>query len=221
MLCYAHRGWSARHPENSLAAFEAAAGQPIAGCECDVRLTGDGTVVVCHDADLRRWGGSRVPLSHRTGAEAQADGLPRLEEVLEVLSRQTLLVELKPHGGPSHTRRLVEQTIAVIRTARAEDRTALLCFAAAPLALARTLAPDLRRVRNVERIPSDPRWADAHRDCWAVDGDHTRLEAPAVNLLHERGIPVFAYTVNTRKDAERCRRLGLTGIISNHADLLS
>lgn len=221
MLLFAHRGWSARHSENSCAAFRAAAGQRIAGCECDVRLTSDGAVVVCHDADLRRWGGSRRPLAQRTLAEVQADGLPRLEEVLDILQHQTLLVEIKPHGGPAHTEALVRRTVAIISHAQAEERAALLCFQVGPLALAARLAPGLRRVRNVEGIPNDPRWADAQRSCWAVDGDHTRLEAPAVDLLRERGVQVFAYTVNTRRDAERCRRLGLSGIISNHADLWS
>ncbi len=219
MLLFAHRGWSARHDENSRAAFTAAAATRADGCECDVRLSADGHVLVCHDADLRRWGGSRVPLSRRRAAEAQADGLPLLEEVLDILAHRTLLIELKPHGTADHTRALVEQTIATVRRQRAEDRCALLCFALHPLDLARRLAPDLRRVRNVGRIPTDPRWADQHRDCWAVDGDHHLLEAPAVHLLRERGVAVLAYTVNTRRDADRCRRLGLTGIISDHADL--
>lgn len=219
MLLFAHRGWSARYPENSLVAFAAAAAQPIAGCEGDVRLTADGAVVVCHDAHLGRWGGDRTPLARRTAAACRADGLPLLEEVLDLLAQRQFLIEIKPHGGADHTAALVRRTLAVIRQARAEDRCALLCFAAAPLALAHRLAPSLRRVRNVEAIPEDPRWLDAHRHCWAVDADHRRLTATAVDGLRQRGVAVMAYTVNRPADARRCRDLGLSGIISDHADL--
>jgi glycerophosphoryl diester phosphodiesterase len=52
----AHRGYSSQAPENTRAAFEAGI---IAGCdmiELDARLTGDGQVVVLHDAELERYG---------------------------------------------------------------------------------------------------------------------------------------------------------------------
>lgn len=221
MLLFAHRGWSARYPENSLAAFAAAAQRPIAGCEGDVRLTADGGVIVCHDAHLGRWGGNRTPLSRRTTAACQADGLPRLEEVLEVLARKQFLIELKPHSGRDHTAALVRRTLALVRQARAEDRVALLCFAAGPLALAQRLAPEVRRVRNVDNLPTDPRWLDAQGSCWAVDGNYRRLSARAVRLAQERGFRVFAYTVNQAAAVARCRRLGLDGIISDHADLVA
>src|SRR5271169_865003 len=49
-----HRGAAAHAPENTLAGFRAAR---VLGCtwvEFDVRLTGDGALVVCHDDQLKR-----------------------------------------------------------------------------------------------------------------------------------------------------------------------
>ncbi|HYV99221.1 MAG TPA: glycerophosphodiester phosphodiesterase family protein, partial [Gemmatimonadaceae bacterium] len=50
----AHRGDRAHAPENTLAAFHAAARAGADGFECDVRLTADGAVVVLHDPRVDR-----------------------------------------------------------------------------------------------------------------------------------------------------------------------
>ncbi|HEV2907291.1 MAG TPA: glycerophosphodiester phosphodiesterase family protein, partial [Actinomycetota bacterium] len=48
----AHRGASVDAPENTLAAFEAAAAAGADLIEMDVRLTADDVAVVLHDADV-------------------------------------------------------------------------------------------------------------------------------------------------------------------------
>jgi glycerophosphoryl diester phosphodiesterase len=50
----AHRGWSARFPENTLAAFDAAVAAGADVLELDVRLSRDRVPVVIHDATLER-----------------------------------------------------------------------------------------------------------------------------------------------------------------------
>ena len=54
-LIVAHRGTSARAPENTLAAFQMAM-DGAEGIEFDVHLAKDGVPVVIHDNDLRRTG---------------------------------------------------------------------------------------------------------------------------------------------------------------------
>src|SRR5690554_7324429 len=59
----AHRGLSARAPENTLAAVRAA---QAAGCrwvELDVQLLGDGTPVIWHDATVKRCSDGRARLA--------------------------------------------------------------------------------------------------------------------------------------------------------------
>lgn len=50
----AHRGNVKRAPENTMEAIRAAHEEGFEGAEIDVRLTGDGKVVLSHDADLLR-----------------------------------------------------------------------------------------------------------------------------------------------------------------------
>ena len=52
MLVIGHRGASAAHPENTLAAFQGAIDQGADGVELDVRRTADGALALCHDEVL-------------------------------------------------------------------------------------------------------------------------------------------------------------------------
>jgi glycerophosphoryl diester phosphodiesterase len=104
---FAHRGLHGPGiPENSLAAFRAAI-DAGAGIECDVRLTGDGQVVVFHDHDLRRMCASALAVE-ATRADILAgqrlfdsdQHIPRLRELLDLVAgRVPLLVEVKCRGG--------------------------------------------------------------------------------------------------------------------------
>lgn len=101
---YAHRGLHDNEggtPENSLAAFAAAA-QAGYGVELDVQLTADGHIVVFHDNDLSRMCGIDKRVDELTYSELKAfplldtdQHIPLLSEVLEVLDGATLLCEFK------------------------------------------------------------------------------------------------------------------------------
>ena len=101
---YAHRGLHNRElPENSLAAFSAAA-EAGYGIELDVQLSRDGVAMVFHDATLARVCGKEGKVCDYTAEELQAMPLcgnaahtiPTLAAVLaEVNGRVPLLVEIK------------------------------------------------------------------------------------------------------------------------------
>jgi glycerophosphoryl diester phosphodiesterase len=106
----AHRAFhdrSAGRPENSRAAFAAAAAAGY-GIECDVQLSADGRAMVFHDEHLQRLTGDSGPLNARTAAElggialrdGGGEGIPTLAEMLALLDgRVPLLVEIKDQTG--------------------------------------------------------------------------------------------------------------------------
>lgn len=102
---YAHRGLHKRSktiPENSLAAFEAAASYGY-GIELDVQLSKDGQVVVFHDDTLNRVCGVDARVDEKTYDELSKMSLcgtnetvPLFTDVLRcVRGRSALIVELK------------------------------------------------------------------------------------------------------------------------------
>ncbi len=116
---YAHRGlWSETAPENSLAAFRAAAEAGF-GIELDVQLSKDGTVMVFHDYTLVRMCEKEGLLTDLTEAELRtlslkgtSETVPTLAEVLQVVDgRVPLLIELKGETGDTS---IVPATLAVL-----------------------------------------------------------------------------------------------------------
>ncbi|WP_228615709.1 glycerophosphodiester phosphodiesterase [Exiguobacterium sp.] len=101
MLIYAHRGYSAKYPENTLKAFEAAF--PHAdGIELDVQLSKDGRLVVIHDETVDRTTDGSGYVKDMTLRQLRllrsgGERIPTLEEVLALVAPHdiTLNVELK------------------------------------------------------------------------------------------------------------------------------
>ncbi len=119
---FAHRGLHKRDksiPENSLAAFDAAASYGY-GMELDVQLSKDGQVVVFHDDTLNRICGVDARVDEKTYDELSKMSLcgteqtiPLFSEVLKtVRGRGPLIVELK--NGKKNTE-LCEKTYALLR----------------------------------------------------------------------------------------------------------
>ncbi|KAF7728363.1 hypothetical protein EC973_006171 [Apophysomyces ossiformis] len=89
----AHRGFSARYPENTMQAYRKAVEAGTTGLEGDIRLTKDGEVIMMHDLTLDRtttgsgpikdhnWHGDIENLVTKKGQQP----VPRFIEVLELL----------------------------------------------------------------------------------------------------------------------------------------
>lgn len=100
---YAHRGRHGPPPfvENSFVAF-AAALEMGAGIECDVRLTGDGDLVVFHDSDAMRLCGDPAVIAETSLSQLQrldvgGHAMPTLAQLLALVAGRTpLLIEAKP-----------------------------------------------------------------------------------------------------------------------------
>lgn len=119
---FAHRGLHTQDrsiPENSLAAFEAAAVRGY-GIELDVQLSKDGQVVVFHDDTLNRVCGVDVRVEERTYEELKQlrlceteHTIPLFSEVLFcVAGRGPLIVELKTGA---RNQELCEKTYALLK----------------------------------------------------------------------------------------------------------
>lgn len=103
----AHRGHSAAEVENSLAALDRAIEAGADAVECDVRIAGDGVLVVSHDADLARLTGQPVAVeatpSDRLDALAQRTGASvlRLDTLMQsARDRTPLMLDVKSLDPP-------------------------------------------------------------------------------------------------------------------------
>ncbi|WAP67739.1 glycerophosphodiester phosphodiesterase [Jiella pelagia] len=98
----AHRGFSARHRENSPQAWHAAIEAGADFVEVDIRMTSDGVLVCSHDADLGRIAGRPEAIATTAAADlarivvAGAAATPTLDELFATLPvEQPILFDVK------------------------------------------------------------------------------------------------------------------------------
>jgi glycerophosphoryl diester phosphodiesterase len=209
-----------------------------AGCELDLRPLADGTIAICHDRDLTRFGGTGTPLSAMKRADLASrdvgawfsqefakEPVPTLDQLFAGPGKKGLwLLELKAATGAHGTainRTLCRGLAAVLareqnRDPSLWDRCYALCFAPSLLAQMATLAPRLRLVRNIVKPPKNPGpWLARQPWLHAVDCDLRTLTPAFVAACRTRGLKVFTYTCNDDQAYRKARALGLDGILSD------
>jgi glycerophosphoryl diester phosphodiesterase len=112
----AHRGYSARAPENTLAAIEAAIGAGADAVEFDLHVTRDGVPVLFHDATLERTTNGSGPIAEHTvddirsldagswfGARFAGEPVPSFAEALATIGDRVgrIYPEVKGYGDAS------------------------------------------------------------------------------------------------------------------------
>ena len=206
----AHRGLSAEHPENTLAAFQAAAKAGFPSIELDLRTTADGEVVVLHDAGLERTtnGNGRVADMRYDDVRRHPtpEGpVPRLDDVLSAMRDWHGLWNLEVKALKT-----TEPILHLLQHHDALGHAQISAMDPRVLEEARRLAPNLPRgLITLGPVDDDYRTMAKELECKWVNADHTYLTRSAVDALHAEGIRVAAWTVN---DAGKARELATWGV---------
>ncbi|HEX8851057.1 MAG TPA: glycerophosphodiester phosphodiesterase family protein [Gemmatimonadaceae bacterium] len=162
---YAHRGFGAVYPENTLVAADSALAHGADGIEADVQLTSDGVPVIIHDATVDRTTngtGSVQALTltqlraldacSKKGAQWTPCQVPLAEEMIEkVKGRGLLILDLK---GPWSTAQLAK-LMAMVRSHGALDQTMVTSFEMSYLTRVRQADPRVM-VGWLRGSPTDP-----------------------------------------------------------------
>jgi glycerophosphoryl diester phosphodiesterase len=226
VLVIAHRGASAAAPENTLAAFRLGADLGADFVELDVQEWEDGQVVVVHDSDLMKVGGSplkiweapaaalrAVDIGSRKGPQFAGERVPTLAEVFALLNgRVRVVVELKSYG---HSQRLEERVVEIVEAAGVADDTIFM-----------SLDHDMtRRLKQLR-----PSWnvgvlvAKAIGDLTSLGADFLAVEASLatrafVRRAHRAGQDVYVWTVNDPAWMFAAMANGVDGLITDHPDV--
>jgi glycerophosphoryl diester phosphodiesterase len=207
-LRLAHRGDWRVAPENTLAAFTAALERPACdGLEFDVRLSGDGVPVVCHDATLDRVQGRPGRVDALSAEALSTLDVPTLAEVLQVAGRRPFLdVELKVEIGHA----LVE----VLAAGRGPElhNAVVSSFEPAALEGVARRAPAWPRWLNVVTLDRSAVDEATALGCRGIAADWHSLDADAVALATGARLEVAAWTVRRRATFDRLADLGVVAV---------
>ena len=231
-LAMAHRGGAIEHVENTMPAFEACVRLGYRYLETDVRVTGDGRLIVFHDAMLER-------VTDRTGrvdqlpwseiSQARIGGrepIVALEELLTAWPDVRFNIDIKAPG-------VVAPLAHAVRRLKVQDRICLASFSDARVAAARRVfGPDVctalgpRGVAALRLSSYSPRAAGLVRiqaGCAQVPlqlGGRAVVDERFLAAAHARGLQVHVWTVDTAQDATTMLDLGVDGLISDRPAML-
>jgi len=211
--CVAHRGWSSKAPENTLAAIQLAMSEPyISWIEFDVQLSQDGVPVVIHDYTLERTTSGQGFVRDKTYAElSQLDAgswfssvyageiIPTLEDVFDLAGgRLRMNIELKTQGDMYPG--LEEAVIDTIYRYTLQHDVVLTSFEPKVVQRVKRLAPELR-IGLITEMPS----TDYVAVCRSLGADFLSLYYPLftkhnADALAQQGIGMMAWTCNHTKD---------------------
>lgn len=227
----AHRGLSARAPENTLVAVRAAQAAGCSWVELDVQLLGDGTPVIWHDATVKRCsdgrarladldlpGARRLDVGGWFGDEFRGERMATLSEMLALIDALGLglNLELKVNRGRSPAA-LVEAALPAALDALPPERLIVSSFNAEALACTRDMSPAARLALGVlfEGIPDDWRQSCETLEAFSVHVDWKRLSRRAARAVHEAGYPLLCYTANDPAAFAHQWDWGVTSAISD------
>ena len=245
----AHRGASARAPENTLEAFRLAVEAGAGGLELDLHVTRDGEVVVIHDATVDRTTDGSGAVAEMELEEIQRldagyrfspDGgltfpyrgrgvrIPMLTEVYASFPEARVNADIKEAQSGAE-----EAVLRVIRSAGAEERTLI----------ASTEHAVVRRFRRISRgriataasrreiaafyVLSRARLGALARPVYAalqVPVEHRGIELVTPRFLRaarSTGVRVDVWTINDAAQMRWLLDLGVSGIMTDHPEVLA
>ncbi|WP_018295910.1 glycerophosphodiester phosphodiesterase family protein [Corynebacterium lubricantis] len=227
MKIVAHRGYAGKYPELTRRAFVEALELPIAGIECDVRLTRDGKLVVFHDKTVDRTSnGSGLVATMdfadlqqlNVGTEDEPQQVMQFSELLELMQDypdKELFVETKHPSrfGPE----VEEQTAVHLRYAAMHEdpRVSLISFSHLAIRRFGRLLPELRTYFLVN--PKHRRWNPQHRFASKPFGVGPSLMEAKIDqdLIGFKGLPTYLWTVDEADDMVWCRDNGVDVMATN------
>jgi glycerophosphoryl diester phosphodiesterase len=227
---FAHRGASARAPENTMAAFMLAEADGADALELDAKLSADGEVVVFHDANLERTTNGVGSLASRSlrdlrtldaggsfSEQFRGEKIPLLEEIFEAFGgRLPINVELRNYSTPFDG--LVPKVCQLVKRHALEEHVLFSSMLPGNLGQTRSLLPLVPRALLAAKGWTGA-WARsfgfAFGDYAALHPHLANVSAQQVRRVHRLRRRLHVWTVNAVADLRRLAEWDVDGVFTD------
>ncbi|MFT3852566.1 MAG: glycerophosphodiester phosphodiesterase [Ilumatobacteraceae bacterium] len=220
MHVIAHRGASKAARENTIAAFRLARTMGADAVELDVRRTGDGVLVVHHDAHLPvADGGSALA---GTRVQELPAHVPTLGDALDACDGMWVNVEIKNdprEPGFAADDGIADETVAHLLARRTDERWLISCFRVETVDRCRALAPQIRTAWLCGPVPPGTPELLVERGHAALHPWVERLDRATVDACHAAGLEVNTWTCDDPARMAELIEWGIDGICTNVPDV--
>lgn len=221
----AHRGYSAKYPENTMVAFIKAYEQGFDGVETDVHLTKDGEMVLIHDEKINRTSTGKGYVKDYTLEELRKFNfnyktyghydIPTLKELLEFIKDKDFMVN-------------IELKTDVIQYAGIEEKVYRLVQdmgVAKQIYYSSFYLPSVQKIKSLDNQNYAGYLIEYNykkrcnefleTDLTAIHPRYNFLNETRVQFLKKHHIQIATWTVPNLKEYQRLKDLGVDIIISN------
>ncbi len=235
-LVLAHRGANKVAPQNTLPAFKQAIQFNADGIETDVHLCKDGEIVICHNYTVDATSNGKGSIDEMTFAELReldfgsyfsndfkGTTLPTLAELLTLVKDMNLVnIEIKP---PQKDNDLVKRVVEEVYKFGIEKNSIISCFNPECIRQVKEIDKDIKTALLYEddELGNEIMTFGVAKYCQQLNADaahpHRNLITHKEILeLHNLGIAVNPWTVNTREDIIRLTNWGCDALITDIPD---
>ena len=217
MRIYAHAGVAAKHPPNTMSAFREALVTDCYGIELDIHCSSDGVPVTTHDETLERLTNGRGLVADHTVAQLAAldagngEGISTLEEVFA-------LVGDKRHFDLEIKAKHCERAVLDLLRRYPQVRAAISSFDWEVLANVRALAPDIELWVLTSTVSDEAIAAGKFLNATMLAVYYQPLTTTSIAQAKNAGLEVMAWTANTKKEADRLRKIGVAALCTDDPD---
>lgn len=239
-----HRGASAYAPEHTIAAYDM--GEKMHGdyIELDLQMTKDGHLIAMHDVTLDRttdgtgsvkdytlneikqldagsWFNEKYPYASK--AEYEGLKVPTLEEVFKKFGKNnSYYIETKsPDVYPGMEKELLR---LVEKYKINKDKLLVQSFSPQSLKVMNELDPTIKLVQLISYKANaeitNEEIMEIKQYAMGIGPNHTYLNEEYVQKVVNSGLELHPYTVNDKERMKQLINWGVTGMFTNHPDLL-
>ena len=216
----AHRGVTARAPENTVPAYEAAVELGYYTAECDIRLTKDNEWVLIHNSSIDTWFCQTGEVSEFTLAELKTfsykwgvnfwqEGLtiPTLDEYLDVFVGTSTRPQIEIKGDNYD---LLYKIVDSVKAKGLKEQAIIISFDLEQLKKIRELDADIELWYLIDEI-TPKTIAEAKSlggNVW-LSPDFEDNTTESIQLAIDAGVPASFWTVNTVEEAKMLYDMGI------------
>lgn len=228
---FAHRGYAAKFPENTMLAFIEAEKVKSDGIELDIQMTKDNEIVIIHDEKVDRTTDGYGYVKDYTLKDIRTlnaakkfpyltkQPIPSLVEFLDWMKDTKIICNIELKNNKISYEGMLEKTIHLIRYYGLEDRIIFSSFNHYSLVKSYRVAPEIETAPLLSDGIYQP-WIYANAICSkGFHPNYRRINKQMIQDSQSNHIKVRAYTVNRPKSISELLHIGISGIITDEPQL--
>lgn len=228
-LMIAHRGLSSFEKENTMAAFIAGGNHTYYGMECDIHVTKDNVIVVCHDSNLERVSGVNLVIEESTYEEIQQVNLydvkkennwpylkvPTFEEYLDCCIRynKVAVIEFKFLFKEEDVYRVIE----IVKSRNYLDKCVFISFVYENLTFVRKYDSNIN-VQFLLAEYKDELIERCIKESVDIDIHYSLLNQERIDYLHQNNLKINVWTVDDPEIGEKLSEMKVDFITTNRLE---